>query len=258
MWGSPDTYLAIILTVVLTTALAWWRESKARDRSEAREDRLRKQAEDRDDRLRQEAQAREDRLRREAEERDNALRQESQARQDHLAETERTEWVYQQWWGRKFDAYDEVLRALWQRFDYASRQRNALIERRLNPRAQAAPKPFDNQANVETLTRTMALGAFLFAPEVEKALRDYKQTVTTLTAQHDSTEPLKTWSADIAAIEKTIHAVRYAALKDLRLEEFRPVEVRRNQPLKVMVPDRPVWIPGKSEENATHGDQGPV
>ncbi len=192
-WGSAQPYVTIVITAGVTFAFTSVRDHLVTKSRENREDELAERV---------------------------RISEESQA-----VRTQR-EWAQQQWWSRKYDAYAQVLEALWRRLDDSRSTLDSIYASRYGSPStlppSAKPGRSDWVDDRKVIRRLTDFGGFLIAEDAIAALRSYELTVRRLTSESECRNTEELFEDDIEAMEKCLNEVLAAALVDLNLRDRNP------------------------------------
>ena len=140
---SFSDYLPSVVALVgipAAAGLAWWRENRLRDRQERREDLLRLQQHN---------------------------------REDTLFRDRQLEWVFQQWWVRRADAYGQIIQTLWRTIDEDRTMFERELGERDNNRTPTDEERKQFKKERDELRQLADVGALVISEAAAEVLREY-------------------------------------------------------------------------------------
>jgi hypothetical protein len=124
------------------------------------------------------------------------------------------DWINQQRWQRKADAYTQIIEALWQRREYAREYEESLYAHVSTGPTIKSEKYRDMETNRTNLRRVADVRAFVISDDVAESLKRYFKRDAEIMAMID--EPDQD-DADLKSTEECLSAVGAAALRDLNV-----------------------------------------
>ena len=136
---------------------------------------------------------------------------------DKVSQRRSQDWVDQQWWSRKEEAYSQIIGGLWQLLEHARKYQDFLYE-------ETSREPAGNNEQYGELAKTRAdlrriadIGAFVISHEVADSLHRYFKRSREATQAHDSFAQI---DVETEATHHCLNEVREAALRDLNIGQL--------------------------------------
>lgn len=146
--------------------------------------------------------------------REDRLRREQWEREDQIYSKSQQEWINQQWWQRKADAYSETLRALAREIQLDLEYLAEMEEGRANEKLRARLSEDLHERRL-ALTDLAALGGFVVSAEASAAIAAYLKLINDLYWEDD---PYDQVCSDLKGARECLARVQSEAERDLKIE----------------------------------------